>query len=70
MSKIRTLIVAFLASFGLLALPAQAAGLSDLTSAVDFAEVSTAVVAIGAALAAIYVIWKGAGLILRAIRGL
>ncbi|GHT92001.1 hypothetical protein FACS1894116_01460 [Betaproteobacteria bacterium] len=49
---------------------ASAAGLSDLTSAIDFADVGTAVLAIGAALAGIYVLWKGAGLILSAIRGL
>jgi hypothetical protein len=58
--------------FGLLALsaPASAAGLSDLTSGIDFSEVSTAVIAVGVALAGVYVLWKGASLILRAIRGL
>lgn len=49
---------------------ASAAGLGDLTDAVDFAEVSTAVLAVGAALAGVYVLWKGASMILRAIRGL
>jgi hypothetical protein len=57
------------AFFGLMG-SAQAAGLSDLTASVDFSEVSTAVLAVGAALAGIYVLWKGASLILRAIRGL
>lgn len=61
-------LASFLGLFG--ASPAMAAGLTDLTDAVDFSEVSTAVLAIGVALAGVYVIWKGASLILRAIRGL
>ncbi|MDR2092853.1 MAG: major capsid protein [Azoarcus sp.] len=49
---------------------ANAADLADLTDAVDFTAVSTAVLAVGASLAGVYVLWKGASLILRAIRGL
>jgi hypothetical protein len=49
---------------------ASAAGLSDLTSSIDFAEVGTAVLAIAGSLAAVYLLWKGASLILRAVRGL
>jgi len=53
------------------AVPAIAADdLSSLTSAVDFSAVSTAVLAVAGAMAGIYVLWKGASMILRAIRGL
>jgi hypothetical protein len=70
MEKVRNLVLVFLASFGLLAAPVHAADLSDLTSAINFSDVSTAVMTVAAALATIYVLWKGASLILRAIRGL
>jgi hypothetical protein len=62
--------VALVAGVSALAAPVSAAGLSDLTSAVDFSEVATAVTAVGVALAGVYVLWKGASLILRAIRGM
>ena len=48
---------------------AAAAGLSDLTDAIDFADVGVAILAVASALAGIYVLWKGASIILRAIRG-
>jgi hypothetical protein len=53
-----------------LPLLAHAEGLADLTDSVDFSEVGTAIVAVGALLAGVYVLWKGASMILRAIRGL
>lgn len=43
--------------------------LTTLTAAVDFTDVGTALVAVGAAIAAIYVGWKGVKLVLRGIRG-
>ncbi len=46
----------------------HAAGLTDLTSAVDFSDVLTAIPAAGALLAAVYVLMKGARLILGFIR--
>lgn len=49
---------------------AQTADLGALTSAIDFGAVGTAVIAVAGSLAGIYVLWKGASLILRAIRGL
>jgi hypothetical protein len=57
---------------GVLALsaPAFAGDLDALTNGIDFSEVTTAVVAVAGALMAVYVVWKGASMILRAIRGL
>jgi len=43
--------------------------LTDVVSAVDFAEVSTALGTVAAAVAVVYVGWKGVKLVLRAIRG-
>jgi hypothetical protein len=42
--------------------------LTSLTAAVDFASVETALLAVGAAIAAVYVGWKGIKLVLRGIR--
>ncbi|MDR2924451.1 MAG: hypothetical protein LBU76_00575 [Azoarcus sp.] len=63
--------VGFIAASLLLAPVAFAAvDLSSLTSEVDFSSVGTAVLAVAATLAGIYITWKAAGLVLRAIRGL
>jgi hypothetical protein len=48
---------------------AGAAGLADISAAVAFADVATAVIAVAVALAAVYVTMRGAGLVLKAIRG-
>jgi hypothetical protein len=57
---------------GLVSTSANAAAidLSALTAEIDFSSVSTAVLAVAAALAGIYITWKAASLVLRAIRGL
>jgi len=58
------------ASVTLLAIPAaHAAGTYDgITGAVDWSEVTAAVVAIGALIAAVYVVVKGVRMVLRAIK--
>jgi hypothetical protein len=43
--------------------------LTTLTAAVDFDAVGTALLAVGSAIAVIYVGWKGVKLVLRGIRG-
>lgn len=43
--------------------------LSSLTNAVDFSTVITAVLAVGASLMGLYVAWKGAQFVIRAVRG-
>jgi len=49
---------------------AMAAGTYDtITAAVNWSEVTAAVVAIGALIAAVYVVVKGVKMILRAIKG-
>lgn len=47
---------------------AQAADYSDLTAAVDFATVQTALIAVGAVMAGIYVVRKGIKFVLSSIR--
>lgn len=56
---------------GLMGAPAFAAGpdLSTLTSAVDFSTVTTAVLGVAAALIVVYIAWKGAQMVLHAVRG-
>lgn len=56
---------------GLVALPVLAAGpdLSTLTAAVDFGTVTTAILGVAAALIVVYIAWKGAKLVLGAVKG-
>lgn len=50
---------------------AHAAGpdLTALTTAVDFGTVTTAVLGVAAALIVVYIAWKGAKMVLAAVRG-
>ncbi len=50
---------------------ALAAGpdLTDLTTAVDFGTVTTAVLGVAAALIVVYIAWKGAKMVLAAVKG-
>jgi len=52
-------------------LPALAAGpdLSTVTTAVDFGTVTTAVLGVAAALIVVYIAWKGAKMVISAVRG-
>lgn len=43
--------------------------LSTLTAAIDFSTVTTAVLGAGAALIVVYIAWKGAKLVISAVRG-
>lgn len=51
--------------------PALAAGpdLSSMTSAVDFGTVTTAILAVGAALIVVYIAFKGMKMLISAVRG-
>jgi len=51
--------------------PAKAAGpdMSPLTGAIDFGTVVTAVLAVAGALVVVYIAWKGAKIVLAAVRG-
>lgn len=51
--------------------PAEAAppDLTSLTTAVDFSTVTTAVLAVAAALIVVYIAWKGAKMVISAVRG-
>jgi len=44
--------------------------MSNLTTAVDFGTVTTAVLAVAAALIVVYIAWKGAKLVVGAVRGM
>jgi len=46
------------------------ATLADLTTAISFADVSLAILAVAALLVAVGVTWKGAKMVLRAVRGM
>jgi len=52
--------------------PALAAGpdMTSLTTAVDFGTVTTAVLAVAAAVIVVYIAWKGAKLVVGAVRGM
>lgn len=52
-------------------LSAFAAGpdLSTLTAAVDFSTVTTALLGVGAAIIVVYISWKGAKMVLSAVKG-
>ncbi len=52
-------------------LSAFAAGpdLSTITSAVDFGTVTTAILGVGAAIVVVYIAWKGAKMVISAVRG-
>lgn len=52
-------------------LPALAVGpdLSTVTAAVDFGTVTTAVLGVAAALIVVYIAWKGAKMVISAVRG-
>ena len=66
----------FIFLFGLLSMffgsfvHAAPVDLSSLTNAIDFSTTSTAILAAGAALIGVYIVWKAAGLVIRAVRGL
>lgn len=62
------LLFAFLSLFGLSAF-AVPVDLTSVTAAVDFSTVISAVLLVAAALAGVYIAWKGAKMILNAIRG-
>lgn len=51
---------------------AHAAGpdLSSLTSSIDFSTVVVAILAVASALAVVYIAWKGAGMVIAALRRL
>lgn len=71
--KLQALILAGLTALGLsfASLPAVAAppDLTSLTAAVDFSTVTTAVLAVAAALIVVYIAWKGAKMVISAVRG-
>lgn len=43
---------------------------AELTTGISFADVSLGILAIAAVLAAVYVVWKGAKMVLGAVKGL
>lgn len=44
--------------------------LTSLTTAVDFSTVITAILAVAAIMVGVYVVWKGAKMVISAVRGL
>jgi len=64
MKTLRFVLLAVLVAFGLFGGSAFAGAYDSIGSAVVFTDVSAGIVNIGAALAAVYVVFKGVGLIL------
>lgn len=58
-------------AFSLFGAPAFAVGpdLTSVTTAVDFGTVTTAVLGVAAALIVVYIAWKGAKMVIAAVRG-
>lgn len=72
LKQLQTMFVALLAlAFSLLGMPAFAAGpdMTTLTTAVDFGTVTAAILAVAAALIVVYIAWKGAKMVIAAVRG-
>lgn len=71
-AKMKLFLMALLA-FGLsmFGMSAYALGpdLSTVTAAVDFGTVTTAVLGVAAALIVVYIAWKGAKMVIAAVRG-
>lgn len=69
MKMLRKLVLVLAA--GSVAAPALAAGpdLTTLTTAVDFGTVTTAILGVGAAIIVVYLAWKGAKMVISAVRG-
>ena len=61
----------FLVALSSASLPVLAVGpdLSTLTTAVDFGTVTTAILGVAAALIVVYIAWKGAKMVISAVRG-
>lgn len=64
----------FVAAVGLLtagsAFAVPPTTIAELTTGISFADVSLGILAIAAVLAAVYVVWKGAKMVLSAVKGL
>ena len=58
-------------AFSMFGAPAFAVGpdLTAVTAAVDFGTVNTAVLGVAAALIVVYIAWKGAKMVIAAVRG-
>lgn len=72
MQALKTFLLAVLSiALSLFGIAAHAAGpdLTSLTTAVDFSTVTAAVLAVAASLIVVYIAWKGAKMVLAAVRG-
>lgn len=72
LKKLQLFVLGLLALvFSLISVPALAVppDLTSLTSAVDFSTVTTAILAVAAALIVVYIAWKGAKMVIAAVRG-
>lgn len=72
MQTIKTFVLGLLAiAFSLFGITAHAAppDLTTLTAAVDFSTVTTAILGVAAALIVVYIAWKGAKMVIAAVRG-
>lgn len=64
-------LLAFMLSFfGVSAYAVPPTTIAELTTGISFADVGLGILAVAALLAAVYVTWKGAKMVISAVRGL
>lgn len=64
------LLASFLSLFGVSAFAVPPTTIAELTTAISFADIGLGILAVAALMAAVYVTWKGAKMVLGAVRGL
>lgn len=69
LKKIGKSVVALAPAVGLSSSYAAGPDLSTLTAAVDFGTVTTALLGVAAAIIVVYIAWKGAKMVLGAVKG-
>lgn len=64
------LLASVLSLFAFSAFAVPPTTIAELTTAISFADVGLGILAVAALLAAVYVTWKGAKMVISAVRGL
>lgn len=68
LKKVGAVVLGLFASASAFALPPTT--IAELTTGISFADVGLGILAVAALMAALYVTWKGAKMVLGAVRGL
>ena len=68
LKKISAALVGMFAAASAFAIPPTT--ITELTAGISFAEVTSGILAVAALLVSVYVVWKGARMVISAVRGL